>query len=75
MLFKGHQIKPGDAVEMSEPLLLKVAEVARKLSLGKATVYQMIASGELPRFRKGKAVRVPVHALEEWLDAKIRRPL
>lgn len=51
----------------AEKLLLKADEVARRLSLGRATVYLMIASGELPTFRKGRAVRVPARALEEWI--------
>jgi excisionase family DNA binding protein len=49
-------------------LLLKADEVARRLSLGRATVYLMMASGELPTLRKGRAVRVPVGALERWIE-------
>jgi excisionase family DNA binding protein len=54
--------------ERSEKLLLKADEVARRLSLGRATVYLMMASGELPTLRKGRAVRVPVRALQEWIE-------
>lgn len=59
-----------DAVESGEKLLLKGDEVARRLSLGRATVYLMMASGELPTFRKGRAVRVPARALEQWIEQK-----
>jgi excisionase family DNA binding protein len=55
-----------------EKLLLKADEVARRLSLGRATVYLMMASGELPTFRKGRAVRVPARALEQWLEKQTR---
>jgi excisionase family DNA binding protein len=55
------------AIDQTEKLLLKAEEVARRLSLGRATVYLMMASGELPTLRKGRAVRVPTHALEEWI--------
>jgi excisionase family DNA binding protein len=53
-------------------MLLKADEVARRLSLGRATVYLMMASGELPTFRKGRAVRVPARALEQWLEKQTR---
>lgn len=52
-------------MDYTEKLLLRADEVARRLSLGRATVYLMMASGELPTFRKGLAVRVPARALEQ----------
>ena len=55
-------------MDHAEKLLLKADEVARRLSLGRATVYLMMASGELPTFRKGRAVRVPARALEIWIE-------
>jgi excisionase family DNA binding protein len=55
-------------MDQTAKLLLKADKVARRLSLGRATVYSMMASGELPTFRKGRAVRVPVRALEEWIE-------
>ena len=56
----------------AEKLLLRAEEVARRLSLRRATVYLMMASGELPTFRKGRAVRVPARALEQWLEKQTR---
>lgn len=55
-------------VDETNRLLLKADEVARRLSLGRATVYLMMASGELPTFRKGRAVRVPAAALHQWIE-------
>ena len=55
-------------LDSTDKLLLKADEVARRLSLGRATVYLMMASGELPLFRKGRAVRVPARALEQWIE-------
>jgi excisionase family DNA binding protein len=60
------------ALDQPEKLLLKADEVARRLSLGRATIYLMMASGELPTFRKGRAVRVPARALEEWIEHMTR---
>jgi excisionase family DNA binding protein len=51
-------------------LLLKADEVARKLSLGRATVYALMASGQLPTLRQGRAVRVPVAALYRWIESR-----
>lgn len=47
--------------------LLTVSEAARRLSLGRATTYQLAQRGELPVIRVGRAVRIPARALEEWI--------
>lgn len=49
--------------------LLTVAEAAQRLSLGRATTYQLVRRGELPSMRVGRAVRVPVRALDAWITA------
>ncbi len=50
-----------------EQQLLRAQEVARILSLSRSKVFLMIASGELPAIRIGRAVRVPASALREWI--------
>ena len=55
------------------PLLLRPAEVALALGIGRATAYQLIATGELPSVRIGRSVRVPRQALEKWIAARIER--
>ena len=50
-----------------EPLLLKVADVAQLLGLGRSKVFAMLAAGELPVIRMGRSVRVPRAALERWI--------
>ena len=50
--------------------LLTVPEAARRLSLGRATTYQLVRRGELPSVRVGRAVRVPARALEAWIAAR-----
>ena len=47
-----------------EPLLLRAAEVAKLLGLGRSKVFAMLAVGELPVIR---SVRVPRVALERWI--------
>ncbi len=51
----------------TDKVLLTVPEAARRLSLGRTTAYQLIRRGELPSIRVGRAVRVPVHALDAWV--------
>ena len=63
-----------NGLETAGRLLLKADEVARRLSLGRATVYLMMASGELPTLRKGRAVRVPARALESWIEERTTSP-
>jgi len=48
-------------------LLLRVRDVCRLLNVGRSTVYELIARGELPVIRIGRLVRVPRPALEEWI--------
>ena len=56
---------------MDEPrLLLKCEEAAKRLSMGRAKVYLMAASGELPAIRIGRAIRIPADALREWVRQK-----
>lgn len=53
-----------------EKALLTVSEAARRLSLGRATAYRLVQTGELPSVRVGRAVRVPVRALDAWVSAR-----
>lgn len=56
------------ATESSQPVLLYVSEAAKMLALSRARVYQMVASGELPHVRFGKAVRIPCAALLRYIE-------
>jgi excisionase family DNA binding protein len=56
---------------MTEPMLLRVEEVARALSIGRSKVYELIACGELPSITIGSARRVPTEALQKWIAEHI----
>jgi excisionase family DNA binding protein len=56
-----------ESADRLEPLLLRAAEVAQLLAIGRSKVYEMMSTGELPTVRIGTAVRVPAKALEEWV--------
>lgn len=59
----------------SQRLLLRVSEVAKALGLGRTKVYELIAAGELPVIRLGRAVRVPVTALQRWVEEREKQNL
>jgi excisionase family DNA binding protein len=50
-----------------EPLLLRAAEIAHLLGIGRTKAYELMASGQLPVVRLGRAVRVPREALTDWV--------
>ncbi len=51
-----------------DKLLLKPMEVAETLGIGRSRMYEMLAIGEIPSVRIGKSIRIPVKALNEWVD-------
>lgn len=61
---------PSHATRSSEPLLLRVTEVARLMSLSRSTVYQLVAKGEIQVVRIGSAVRVPRTELVRLTEAE-----
>src|SRR5258708_7309100 len=48
--------------------LLRVWELATMLGVTSGRVYQLIAEGEVPATRVGRALRIPKPALEAWLQ-------
>jgi excisionase family DNA binding protein len=54
------------------PLLVSVRDAAALLGIGRTTVYELIAAGELEAVHIRRAVRVPMAAIEEYV-AHLRR--
>jgi excisionase family DNA binding protein len=59
---------------MSDEKLLKVAEVAERLNVGKSTVYKIIRDGELPHTRIGSDGTGPIRVRPKDLERFINRP-
>ena len=63
---------PGDADRQADlVLLLSIQEAGRALGIGRSKMYELIAAGELETVHIGRAVRVPVDAIEA-LVARLR---
>ena len=54
-------------MEETTCVCLSVPEVGRKLSVSRATAYQLCHSKGFPVIRIGKRLLVPIAGLEEWL--------
>ncbi|HXW78121.1 MAG TPA: helix-turn-helix domain-containing protein [Acidimicrobiales bacterium] len=50
------------------PLLITIGEAANSLGVGRSTVYELIASGELDVIHIGRAARIRTSALHELVD-------
>jgi excisionase family DNA binding protein len=48
-----------------EPGLVRIEEAAKYLSIGRSTMYELIAQGAVPTVHIGRAVRIPMEALKE----------
>ncbi len=55
---------------MSQMLLLRAEEAARALGIGRSKLYALLAAGELPVVRIGRATRIPAAALERWIEER-----
>jgi excisionase family DNA binding protein len=53
-----------------EKLLLKPAEVAKILGIGRSLIYELIAQRKIPSIRLGRCIRVPSESLERWIKEK-----
>lgn len=53
-----------------EKILLRPMEAAQLIGIGRTKMYEMVASGELPSIHIGRARRIPVNALNKWIDER-----
>jgi excisionase family DNA binding protein len=52
----------------SAPLLYRPEEAAQLLGLGRSTVFELIASGQLASVRVGRLRRIPADALRSFIS-------
>jgi len=56
-------------------LLLRIPEVAETLGIGRTKIYELIATGELPTIRVGRAIRISVSTLQKWVEEREQQGL
>jgi len=54
----------------SDKLVYTPYELEQVLGLSRSSVYQGIASGEIPHIRVGNRILIPKKLLDEWLSGK-----
>ena len=52
--------------------LLTPTEAARRLSLGRTRLYQLLGSGEIASVRVGKLRRIPARAVRAYVDGLVQ---
>jgi excisionase family DNA binding protein len=60
-----------EILDAGEQLLVTPREAGRRLAVGRTTVYELIASGELESVVIGRCRRVPVSSLHEFVSRLI----
>ena len=66
-LDKGKSMNPNT----DDRLLLTVPEAARRLGMGRSFIYELVSKGEIKSIKLGRSRRIPVSALEEFIEAKL----
>jgi excisionase family DNA binding protein len=61
-----------DAVDTVHSRLLRIEDVADRLSVSRSMAWKLIATGELRSIRIGRAVRIRPADLEAFLDSAER---
>ena len=62
-----------DTSDRGPVVLLTIPQAARRLAIGRSKLYALIGTGEIEVLHIGRAVRVPVEAIEEFVAGKRRR--
>ena len=63
-----------EAKPQPAPILLTVSVAAALLSIGRSTMYQLIAAGEIEVVHIGRSCRIRVTELEAYLERISARP-
>lgn len=50
--------------------LLRVTEAAQMAGIGRTMAYEFAMSGAWPSVKIGRALRIPLTGLEEWIEAR-----
>ncbi len=56
---------------MTDRLMLRPSEAGDAIGVSRSKAYELIASGKIPSVKVGGCVRVPVAALQAWIDRQL----
>ena len=51
-----------------QTLLLTIPEAAKRLGIGRSKIYDLLATGNLEQVKIGRCARIPVAAVEEYVN-------
>jgi excisionase family DNA binding protein len=55
-------------------ILLRPSEAADAIGVSRSKTYELIARGDIPSLKLGGCVRVPVAALQAWIERQLATP-
>lgn len=55
-------------------LLLRISEAAAALGIGRSTLYELLARGEIETVKINRSVRIPISSLERWVSERSDPP-
>lgn len=55
----------------TDRLMLRPTEAADAIGVSRSKAYELIAAGEIPSVKVGGCVRVPLGALQKWIDQQL----
>ena len=55
-------------MKASEPVLITVEEMAERLSIGKTAAWELVHKHKIKSVKIGKSRRVPITALQEYIE-------
>jgi excisionase family DNA binding protein len=58
--------------EMPDKMLLKPSDAAAAISVSRSRLYELIHRREIPHIRVGTSIRIPVDALQRWINERLR---
>lgn len=56
-----------------QKLLLKVAELCEATGMSRSAAYSAITAGLIPSIRIGKSIRIPLVALNQWIEQQMHQ--
>jgi excisionase family DNA binding protein len=62
----------GTSTGVGERRLLDIRQVAELLGCSRSYAYVLVTSGEIRSIKLGRLMRVPVEAVSEFIDRKLR---